>query len=75
MIVCVCRRVSDHEIRRAVGQGCHSFAELQQTLGVATGCGKCGEYALHTLQAALMPVPKQAAQHLAATAMAEARHA
>ncbi|MDZ7812159.1 MAG: (2Fe-2S)-binding protein [Ideonella sp.] len=60
MIVCVCRRVSDHEIRRAVGQGCSSFAELQQTLGVATACGKCGDCALQTLQAALMPTPKRA---------------
>lgn len=60
MIVCVCRRVSDHEIRRAVGQGCSSFAELQQTLGVATGCGKCGDCALQTLQAAMLPTPSRA---------------
>ena len=67
MIVCVCRRVSDHEIRRAVGQGCSSFAELQQTLGVATGCGKCGDCALHTLQAAVLPTPTSAVRRSLST--------
>jgi bacterioferritin-associated ferredoxin len=45
MIVCVCRRVSDRDIARAVKQGCASFDELQFELGVATGCGACRDCA------------------------------
>ncbi len=41
MIVCVCHRVSDRDIARAVQDGCASFDELQFDLGVATSFGKC----------------------------------
>lgn len=42
MIICVCHRVSDHDIRRAVhGEGCDSFEALQDELRVATACGAC----------------------------------
>ena len=41
MIICVCRRVSDRDIARAVHEGCTSLDDLQVELGVATGCGKC----------------------------------
>ena len=50
MIVCICRRVSDHDIKRAAREGCASYAALQQQLGVATGCGACGECALRTFE-------------------------
>ncbi len=52
MIVCVCHRVSERDIHRAVHAGCTSFAELQQELGVATGCGTCGDCARDTFCAA-----------------------
>lgn len=45
MIVCVCRRVSDRDIARAVTAGCTSFDELQARTGVATGCGACRDCA------------------------------
>ena len=41
MIVCVCNRVSDREIRQHVSQGCDSYDELQMATGVATCCGCC----------------------------------
>jgi bacterioferritin-associated ferredoxin len=43
MIVCVCRRVSDQQIRQAVAEGAESFEELQLELGVATQCGRCAD--------------------------------
>lgn len=46
MIVCVCHRVSDRDIVRAVHNGCRSFEQLQDDLLVATGCGACRECAL-----------------------------
>ena len=45
MIVCICQRVSDRDIERAVRSGCRSFEALQDQLGVATCCGACAEYA------------------------------
>lgn len=44
MIVCVCHRVSDREIRR-VASACESFADLQIDTGVSTCCGRCEECA------------------------------
>jgi bacterioferritin-associated ferredoxin len=49
MIVCVCRRVSDSEIRRAAADGAHSLACLQAELGVAKQCGRCAECACRVL--------------------------
>lgn len=48
MIVCVCHRVSDRDIARAVQRGCASFDELQWDLSVATCCGKCHDCARQT---------------------------
>ena len=49
MIVCVCRRISDHQIRKAVADGAHSLECLQFDLGVATQCGRCADCASRVL--------------------------
>ena len=49
MIVCVCRRVTDHQIRRAAAEGAVSLECLQFELGVATQCGRCAECATQVL--------------------------
>ncbi|HWH81229.1 MAG TPA: (2Fe-2S)-binding protein [Burkholderiaceae bacterium] len=49
MIVCVCRRVSDHQIRQAAADGAHSLECLQFDLGVATQCGRCADCASRVL--------------------------
>lgn len=51
MIVCICHRVSDRDIARAAREGCTSFEELQDSLRVATGCGRCHDCARETLAA------------------------
>jgi bacterioferritin-associated ferredoxin len=60
MIVCVCRRVSDRDIVRAVGEGANSFEALQIETGVATQCGRCADCArsVHeqACQRALVPL-------------------
>lgn len=53
MIVCVCHRVSDRDIRRAVGQGCPSFESLQDELLIATACGACHDCACEVYEDAL----------------------
>ena len=49
MIVCVCRRVSDQQIRQAAVDGAHSLECLQFDLGVATQCGRCADCASRVL--------------------------
>ncbi|MDP9046348.1 MAG: (2Fe-2S)-binding protein [Pseudomonadota bacterium] len=49
MIVCVCRRISDRQIRQAAAQGAHSLECLQLDLGVATQCGRCADCATRVL--------------------------
>lgn len=41
MYVCICKAVTDRQIRGAIRQGAESIAELQAQLPVATGCGCC----------------------------------
>lgn len=45
MYVCVCRAVTDRQIRTALEEGARSMRELRAKLGVCSGCGKCGRFA------------------------------
>ena len=49
MIVCVCRRVTDHQIRQAVAEGARTLECLQLDLGVAMQCGRCADCASRLL--------------------------
>ena len=52
MIVCLCHRVSDRDIRRAVDAGVRDFDTLQDETLVATGCGCCHDCAREVFDAA-----------------------
>lgn len=52
MIVCICHRVSDRDIQRAVGEGTTSFEVLQDDTRLATSCGCCHECAREVFEAA-----------------------
>lgn len=41
MYVCICRQVTDRDIREAVAQGANRMRDLRERLGVSTQCGKC----------------------------------
>lgn len=56
MYVCVCRAVTDGQIREAVQEGCCSMRELRNELGVATQCGRCATTARDVLNDALQEV-------------------
>ncbi len=45
MIVCLCHRVSDRDIRAAVAAGTRCFETLQDELRVASSCGCCHDCA------------------------------
>ena len=41
MYVCLCKGITDSQIRAAVQDGASSMRELRNMLGVASQCGKC----------------------------------
>jgi len=41
MFVCLCKAVTDTQIKRAVENGANSFSDIRAELGVATQCCKC----------------------------------
>ena len=45
MYVCICRKVTDHEILDVCREGASSLSELREKLGVGSDCGKCGKLA------------------------------
>ena len=45
MYICLCNGITDHEIRQCVGSGVCSMSDLECSLGVGAGCGRCREAA------------------------------
>lgn len=41
MYVCLCKGVSDREIRQTVADGARSWGEVREQTGCGTQCGKC----------------------------------
>lgn len=42
MYVCICKGITDTQIRAAVQDGASSLRDVSHSLGVASQCGKCG---------------------------------
>jgi bacterioferritin-associated ferredoxin len=60
MIVCLCHRVSDRDIRRAVATGTHCFEVLQHDTLVASSCGSCHDCAREVFDSACAQACNQA---------------
>ena len=45
MYVCLCRQVTDNQIREICRGGASSLADVRAQSGVASDCGKCGKLA------------------------------
>jgi bacterioferritin-associated ferredoxin len=45
MYVCICRQITDQQIRDVCRDGVTSMTDLRSRLGVASDCGKCGKLA------------------------------
>lgn len=41
MYICICKGITDGQIRQAVNDGAASLSDLRKQLGVASQCGKC----------------------------------
>jgi len=53
MYVCLCKGITDSQIREAVADGVTSYRDLRQTLGLAGQCGRCGVLARQIFREAL----------------------
>lgn len=45
MYVCICRQITDQQIRDVCRDGSTKLADVRAKLGVASECGKCGQHA------------------------------
>tara|TARA_B100001063_G_C16689978_1_gene516522 strand:+ start:172 stop:360 length:189 start_codon:yes stop_codon:yes gene_type:complete len=45
MYVCICRQITDQQIRDVCRDGVTSMTDLRSRLGLASDCGKCGKLA------------------------------
>lgn len=45
MYVCICRQVTDNQIRDLCRQGVNALTDVRAKLGVASECGKCSKLA------------------------------
>jgi len=59
MIVCLCHRISDRDIRRSVEAGVRNFEVLQDETCVASACGCCHDCAREVFEEALAATADQ----------------
>lgn len=45
MYICICKSVTDKQIRSAAEKGVDNLYELREVLGVGAGCGSCVAHA------------------------------
>ena len=53
MYVCVCKGITDSQIKDAVCAGASSLKQVRKQLGVSSQCGKCGILAKQIVEQAL----------------------
>ena len=53
MYVCICKGITDSQIRAAVDDGAESLRAIRDSLGVMTQCGKCSCHAREIVKDAL----------------------
>jgi bacterioferritin-associated ferredoxin len=57
MYVCVCKGITDRQIKAAIADGASSLGQLRKALGVATQCGKCSVMTREILDEARNEIP------------------
>lgn len=50
MYVCVCKAVTERQVKQAVQEGAASIRDLRHRLGVTGDCGRCAKCALECLR-------------------------
>jgi bacterioferritin-associated ferredoxin len=51
MYVCVCKAVTERQVKQAAKEGAGSLRDLRDRLGVTEECGRCAKCALECLRA------------------------
>ena len=51
MYICICKAVTEQQIRQAIAEGAESVAQLREKLEVTGNCGQCIEAVMECLQA------------------------
>lgn len=67
MYICICKAVSERQVRRAVGEGACTLKDLREITGLGSGCGKCVPQAYQYLREQLDRQHSPAAHHEIAT--------
>ncbi|WP_026958715.1 MULTISPECIES: bacterioferritin-associated ferredoxin [Aliagarivorans] len=57
MYVCLCKAITDKQIREAVMEGHDTLTKVREKLGVASGCGKCARTAQQVINQELQNQP------------------
>ncbi|MFT6990370.1 MAG: bacterioferritin-associated ferredoxin [Paraglaciecola sp.] len=45
MLVCICRGITDKDIKNEIFEGASSFKAISKALGVGSCCGQCASFA------------------------------
>ena len=56
MYICVCRAVTDSQIKTAINNGMNTHKALNQCLGVGSGCGKCNRHVRELVNKNSVPI-------------------
>ncbi|MDG4554269.1 MAG: (2Fe-2S)-binding protein [Candidatus Competibacter sp.] len=67
MYLCICKSVSDKQVREAVDRGARTMGDISARFGIGVECGKCLEDVRQFLDACLLAPPAP----MVATAAAE----
>ncbi len=57
MYVCLCKGITDRQIKAAIDNGACSLGQLRKALGVASQCGKCSVMTKEILDGAISETP------------------
>ena len=43
MYICICKKITDSQIKQAIDDGLTTMKDLRRELDIASECGKCGK--------------------------------
>ncbi len=61
MYVCLCRGITDQDIKDAVANGAESYREVREMLDLGTCCGRCAPEARSIISAELSEIASRLA--------------
>ena len=71
MFLCICKSISDTQIREAVDQGARTIGDISARFGVGVECGKCLDDIRQLLDACAVAAPSPPAASHCSTAPVE----